>query len=65
VVGSKVVFAPYNQHNVGIYDAASGKFSTIATTGAAAGGSLRTERERDASACMSRHQAIDLAPVGH
>jgi hypothetical protein len=40
VVGSKVVFTPHNQHNVGIYDTATGNFSTIATTGAAARGSL-------------------------
>ena len=37
-IGTKVFFAPSNQHNVGIYDAATSAFSTAATTGAASTG---------------------------
>jgi hypothetical protein len=37
-IGTKVFFAPYNQNNVGIYDAATSAFSTAATTGDASTG---------------------------
>ena len=34
----QVIFAPYNQNNVGIFDTATSQFSTVATTGNAATG---------------------------
>ena len=37
----QVIFAPRDQNNVGIFDAATSQFSTVATTGAAATGTSK------------------------
>ena len=40
-VGTLVVFAPYNQNNVGLFDTTSDTFTTVATTGDAASGDAK------------------------